>query len=268
METYADYWDRGIYGHDPSDPIPHMVGTGPYIYEGHNEAAGGGSMRKNENYWNATELEDAGWFDADYIDIISFPPDDLGIESRNTALVTHSIDATYDNFFSPVNYEDVTSISNIEYIQRRKSEYITSITLNCIGDTWWSIDWVASTNNVTGYPGGNYATGVPKALRKAISYAFDYDAFITGAYNGRAVRPTVVGVDSIYHNDSIGIATYDLTIARNTILTDPIYGPIAASRLLTVNSSDIAWQNVANTNPIFLFDLYWDQKNLFLKCHL
>lgn len=265
METYADYWDRGIYGHDPSDPIPHMVGTGPYIYEGHNEAAGGGSMRKNENYWNATELEDAGWFDADYIDIISFPPDDLGIESRNTALVTHSIDATYDNFFSPVNYEDVTSISNIEYIQRRKSEYITSITLNCIGDTWWSIDWVASTNNVTGYPGGNYATGVPKALRKAISYAFDYDAFITGAYNGRAVRPTVVGVDSIYHNDSIGIATYDLTIARNTILTDPIYGPIAASRLLTVNSSDIAWQNVANTNPIFLFDLYWDQKNLFLK---
>ncbi|NVM44139.1 MAG: hypothetical protein HWN79_04410, partial [Candidatus Lokiarchaeota archaeon] len=44
METYADYWDRGIYGHDPSDPIPHMVGTGPYIYEGHNEAAGGGSM--------------------------------------------------------------------------------------------------------------------------------------------------------------------------------------------------------------------------------
>jgi hypothetical protein len=265
METYADYWDRGIYGHDASDPIPHMVGTGPYIYEGHSDAAGGGSMRKNLDYWNRTGLEAAGWFDADYIDIISFPPDELGIESRNTALVTHSIDATYDNFFSPVNYDDVIGISNIEYIQRRPSEYITAITLNCIGDTWWSIPWVADINNVTQYPAGNYASGVPKAMRKAISYAFDYDAFINGAYNGRAVRPTVIGVESIFHNDSIGIATHDLTIARTTLLSDPVFGPMCTARGLTINSTDTAWQNVAASDPLFSFDLYWDQKNIFLK---
>jgi len=265
METYADYWDRGIYGHDPEDPIPHMVGTGPYIYEGHSDAVGGGSMRKNLDYWNRTNLEARGWFDADYIDILSFPPDELGIESRNTALVTHSIDATYDNFFSPCNYEDVIAISNIEYIERHPSEYITAITLNCIGNTWWSIPWVAAINNVTSYPGGNYATGVPKAMRKAISYAFDYDAYINGAFNGRAVRPTVIGVESIYHNDSIGIATHDLTIARTTLLNDPQFGTICNDRGLTINSTDAAWQNVATTNPIFLFDLYWDQKNIFLK---
>ena len=44
MNSYSDYFDRGIYGYEngvlhSKNPtiINHIVGTGPYVYQGHND---------------------------------------------------------------------------------------------------------------------------------------------------------------------------------------------------------------------------------------
>jgi len=87
MYSYNDYFDRGIYGYengvlDSRNPtiVDHMIGTGPYIYVEHDETGTppGGHLIKNENYWKKTALEANGWFDADYVFIINFPPGELG----------------------------------------------------------------------------------------------------------------------------------------------------------------------------------------------
>jgi len=275
METYADFWDRGIYGFDNADPLypDHMIGTGSYMYVEHDEAAepGGGSLQKNPNYWNGTALEDAGWYDADFIDIITWPAGTLGIESRNTALMTNAIDYALDNFFTPVDYDDVMSNDRIRYMEAKPSDYITAITLNCIDDTWWPwpgiINW--STYYLTAYPSGNTPAGVPRALRKAMSYAFDYDKYINVGLNGRAVRASALGVTNIYYDDTVPIAYHNLTIARETLLNDPVFGPICAAQGLTASSTDSDWQDVANgvggAIPIWSLEFYWDDNFETLK---
>ena len=276
METYADFWDTGIYGFDNDDPLypDHMIGTGPYMYVDHDETAepGGGSMQKNPNYWNRTALEAAGWYDADFIDIITWPAGTLGIESRNTALMTNAIDFALDNFFTPVDYDDVMSNNQIRYMEEKPSDYITAITLNCIDETWWDQSWGVinwSTTYLSGYPSGNTPDGVPRALRKAMSYAFNYDQYINVGLNGRAVRASALGVTNIYYDDTVPIATHDLTIARETLLNDPIFGPITAAQGLTASSTDSDWQDVANSvggkTPIWSLEFYWDDNFETLK---
>ena len=276
MATYGDFWDKGIYGFDNDDPLypDHMIGTGPYMYVDYDESGspGGGTLAKNPNYWNRTALEDDGWFGADFIDIITWPASQLGTESRNTALMTNALDFALDNFFTPVDYQDILSESRINYIERPASDYVSAITLNCINETFWV--WPGYVENVetwypTSYPSGNTPSGVPRALRKAMSYAFDYDTYINVGLDGRAVRATSMGVTNIYHNPTIPIATRDLTIARNALLNDTYFGPITAAQGLDENSTDTDWHNVANSiggkTPIWILDFYWDDQFQVMK---
>jgi len=278
METYADFWDTGIYGFDNDDPLypDHMIGTGPYMYVDHDETAepGGGSLQKNPNYWNRTALEADGWYDADFIDIITWPAGTLGTESRNTALMTNAIDYALDNFFTPVDYDDVMANNKIRYMEDKPADYVTSITLNCIDDTWWAwdppyniIDW--NTTYLSAYPSGNKPEGVPRALRKAMSYAFDYDKYIDVGLNGRAVRGSALGVTSVMYDETVPIATHDLDIARAALLDDPVFGPLCTAQGLDADSSDSDWQDVANgvggATPIWSLEFYWDDNFETLK---
>lgn len=276
MEAYGDFWDNGIYGYDNDDPLypDHMIGTGPYMYVDYDEGGspGGGTLAKNPNYWNRTALEADGWFDADYIDIITWPASQLGTESRNTALMTNALDFALDNFFTPVDYQDVLSESRLNYIERPPSDYVSAITLNCINETWWSWNGYYQLGEViypTSYPSGNTPNGLPRALRKAMSYAFDYDTYINVGLNGRAVRTTSMGVTNIYANPTIPIATRDLTIARNALLNDTYFKPICAAQGLDENSTDTDWHNVANSiggkTPIWILDFYWDDQFQVMK---
>ena len=142
MAAYSDFWDRGIYGYDNDDPLypDHLIGTGPYMFVDYDESGspGGGTLAKNPNYWNKTALEDADWFQADYIDLITWPASELGTESRNTALMTNAIDYASDNFFTPVDYQDVLNEPRLEYFELRTDDYISAITLNCVNETWWT----------------------------------------------------------------------------------------------------------------------------------
>ncbi|MHA2269722.1 MAG: hypothetical protein ACXAB8_18160, partial [Promethearchaeota archaeon] len=121
--------------------------------------------------------------------------------------------------------------------------------------------------------GGGRVMGIPRALRKALNYAFDHDTLINVDLNGRAVRGGgVVGVANVFYNASVPIPGYNLTYAREVLLaqngTDdhsltqpwwPInYTALLAARGLDENSTDAQWQNIADTNPIDTLNFYWD----------
>jgi len=278
MATYGDYWDKPIRGYDISDPLPHLVGTGPYIYGGFDDSGspGGGTLVKNYEYWNRTALEADGWFDADYINILTWPQGTFGIESRNTALMTHALDYALDYHWTPVDYEDVMNEPRIDYIERPVMDQLGTISLNAINETWWAWPGYREIANAT-YPtpynnNDNVPNGVPRAMRKAMSYAFDYDTYLNVGMDHRYVRSSSIGVNNIYYNASIPIAYYNVTIARNALLNDAYFGPLCTANLLDESSTDLEWQNVANSvggkTPLWVLDFYWDDqyqifKNLF-----
>ncbi|MBA7545105.1 hypothetical protein ES705_37468 [subsurface metagenome] len=90
--------------------------------------------------------------------------------------------------------------------------------------------------------------------------------------DGRAVRGGgVVNVASIYYNESVPLPGYDLEEARNILLTtendtytetytQDIYNfsKLCADRDLTASSTDGQWENIADHDPIFTLDFYWD----------
>ncbi|MFX1455319.1 MAG: ABC transporter substrate-binding protein [Promethearchaeota archaeon] len=292
MKTYKDYYETGINGYENGND---MIGTGPYIFQDHDEITDYGYMIKNENYWNKSALEANGWFNADQVDFLQFPPGDLGRDAQNIALLTHSIDYVFDAIPMNIDYDTVISDPNINYIEYGVSDYITQITLNSINETWWSgkpspqfdfVDIHAWYSNTIGADPA--ANGIPRPLRKALNYAFDYDALIHTSLDDRVVRAGgMLGVDNFYYNSTVPVPFYNLTYAREVLLstesdsyslTDPAWPELAdnhnfskqlANRGLTDptdNSSNNAlWQSVANSNPIVTINFYWDDVHQDLK---
>ncbi|HEC39143.1 hypothetical protein LCGC14_1550670 [marine sediment metagenome] len=300
MISYAaykeDYTIHGIYGYEngvksTNNPtiVDHMIGTGPYIYIEHDETGtpAGGYMVKNENYWNKTALEVEGWFDVDRVEIIKFPAGQLGADAQNIALLTHAIDYTFDSMFQRLDYDAIIANPNINYIESGVSDYITQITLNSINETWWA--WPTKDAWRKGaYPlaGSFSADGVPRALRKAMSYAFNYDLYINVVMNGRSVRSGMLGIGNAYYNSSTPLADYNVSKAREILLTTETdtsgevynawnlaegYNPpndlynfskMTADRGLTASSPDADWVWVAENNPIYTFNFYYDSAHI------
>ncbi|MFX1456044.1 MAG: ABC transporter substrate-binding protein [Promethearchaeota archaeon] len=288
---HNDYTETAIYGYESGND---MIGTGPYIFEEHDEIADRGYMTKNMNYWNRTALEADGWFDVERFEIVQFPQGQIGIDARNVALQTHQIDYAYDNVWLPIDYDYVIASPNINYREDYPLEYVTQLTLNSINETWWSggemytgmpwefnFSWVDINGwypHEQGDPGG-----IPRALRKALNYAFDYDTMINVNLDGRAVRASFTGVGSVFYNASVPQATYDLEYARQVLynqngsdpysLTQP-WWPINFTALMDARgltnftdatANNLFWQNVADTNPIFKMEVFWDDTHQDLK---
>ena len=303
-----NYTTRGIYGYengvdDPRNagPVTHMLGTGPYYYVEHDETGtpAGGYMLKFEDYWNKTALEADGWFDVDRFEIINFPTGSLGEDAKNTAMLTHAIDFAYDSMYMPLDYDAIQAEDRIRYESTGPTTYKTNIVLNSINETWWAWPWADGWRQGF-YPlaGDKPAGGVPRALRKSMGYAFNYDLMIHTVLDDRAVRGGgVIGAQNIYFNETLDdpeyLAHYNLTKAREILLTTETdisgevytgiglangYNPPAdlynfskmcADRSLTAMSTDQDWQYVADNNPIFTVNFYWDSahedvKNVFL----
>ena len=88
-------------------------------------------------------------------------------------------------------------------------------------------------------------------IRKAISYAFNYSYVINEIMNGSVSRVRgLIPQGMKFYNASIPGAEMNVTYARQILLNDPYYGPISNSRGLTAISTDLAWKNIAETNPI------------------
>jgi len=298
-QAYKDFWDRGFYGFKEDDPkypdqigIPHMIGTGPYKFDSYDETgraggAGGGTYVKNENYWNASDLEYEGWFDADVVEAINFPAGPGGAEAKSTAFLTHAID--YSSHYSnmPIDWDAVKADSNILTWDDLDSQYITQICMNGIGETWWA--WENTTVD-TYYGREAFGKGVPRVLREAINYAFDYDLLIETGLNNEVVRSGgPLCTTMVYYNQTVAdmyLPDFDLEYARTLLLTTeddnftvgtPVnYSKECADRGLTMadvadNSVNNAkWQDVASDDPLpvgehSLFNFMWDDWHLELK---
>ena len=304
--TYRhNYSTRGIYGfengiHDPRNigPVTHMIGTGPYIYVEHKEPGTppGGYMLKNEKYWNKSALEAEGWFSIDRLEVVNFPSGPLGEDAMNTAMLTHALDYVIDGSrHISLDYDAIYRNHNIAYIELGFSRYITQITLNCINETWWAWPWADGwRQGFYSQTGDKPAEGIPRVLRKAIGYAFDYDLMLHTYLEDRAIRGGgILGAANMYYNASIPLANHNITYAREILLTTESdnsgevyttmnlaqsYNPnpdlynfskMCADRGLTASSAVQDWLFVADNNPIFTVNFYWDSehedvKNVFL----
>ncbi|MFW9867172.1 MAG: ABC transporter substrate-binding protein [Candidatus Thorarchaeota archaeon] len=274
MHTYKNYYNKGIYGWTGINP-PHLVGTGPYIFANYSSygITSEGILMKNLNYWNHSALEFEEKFGVEYIDILSFPSTQLGIIARNTAMVTADIDYGIDSTKQPFDYEEVIMNPNINYFDLGYSDSPITISLNCINETWMS--WGAPYNYSSDIENiyGNKPDGLPRALRRAISYAVDYDLFISAILDGRAVRAGgVLGIDSSYYNSSIPLAIYNKTKARNILLnaesdiyTQTNFSYLCSERGLNESSTNADWRYVADNNPLWVLDFYWNENFVDFK---
>jgi ABC-type transport system substrate-binding protein len=269
MESYEDFFDTPIlgYGNNPTFPQPstsqmeagnypasgfpgHMIGTGPFRFITHDEAASpaGGYMKKFEPYWNNTALSAYNLSVVDYYDVVYFPYDAAGNAVRNTAIVTGELDITFHTATGPLNYDDVANSTVVDWVDTTYDPNMNIIVFNCIDD--WSIP------NATLYDYGvdkSVRKGVPRAFRKALSYAFDYDTFITVAKQDRAVRLIgPVGRSSTYFNASLPHATFDLNISRQALID----GGIAPA--YTAGWTNAQWINRSSADPFYVWDYAWD----------
>ena len=278
MEAYKNYFDVPIYGYGqiPAFPQPdvsegypstgfpgHMIGTGPYRFIEHDDVVlQGGTLRRYEDYWNATELQAAGWHLVDEVGISTFPESQAGIDTRNLAMTTGAISYAYDTTWEPLVYADMIASPSINYNDMGPEAYGPSITMNCINETYWkTYDDLNLDPSLFGLWFPIEVDGINRTLRKAVSYVFDYDKYINQTRAGRAVRSGgLLGVRNEYYNASIPLAYRDLTIARETLLNDLYnYGPKCAARGLTILNSTDDWRTVAEGgNPIDVFELTWE----------
>ena len=290
-KAYAqDYTGSGIYGYqngvkDPKNPtvVDHLIGTSAYIYVESDED--GGYMIKNNNYWNKTALEAKGWFDADRIDFVNFPTSPAGEVAMNNALLSHAADYVFDSESMRMDYDAIIGNHRINYIETGVEDYLNQITLNSINETWWAWPDVGLTTIADYYPNEQgKVNGQPQALRKALSFAFDYDHVIDVALEGRVVRQGgIVGQNNLYYNSSVPQAYFNVSYAREILLTTETdtsgkvftamgltygYSPNpdlynfskrCADRGLNAGSSDAEWKAVAEgSDPIWTIDFYWD----------
>lgn len=297
-QAYSEhYTSQGIYGYengvkDPRNPtiVDHMIGTGAWVYEYSDHD--GGWLSKNMDYWNRSALEAEGLFDVERLEFINFPTGEAGAIAQNNALITHIIDAAGDSSNMPLDTQTVRNDIRINYFDGAASEYLTQITLNCINETYWAWpnvkEYVIDTSytNEKGYP----VNGIPQVLRRSICYAFNYDSMIN-ALEGKAVKGGgTVGTANLYYNESVGGSEFNITYARELLLTTENdtsgkvytdyglangYWPSielynfskrTATRGLTASSDDNDWIAVAESgNPVWTVDFYWDQWHRDLK---
>ncbi|NHJ19338.1 MAG: hypothetical protein EAX91_00235 [Candidatus Lokiarchaeota archaeon] len=285
MDTYKDYFDVPImgYGDVPGfpqdDPLTfpgHLIGTGPYMFDGFSIDTG--TMTRFDNWWNASAQQAKGWHKVPSVSVVTFSHSTAGYAARTTAIVTGDIDFAYDHSWEPLGYSDVAAAPNLEYIDMGQENYGEVMVLNCVNETylryWYDVSFnlsqpvgspytypILSSSNIKEADGTLKPTnGVDRAFRKALSYAFDYDAYIA-LYGGRVVRSggLLAGTHE-YYNPAVNLPTRDLTIARQTLLDDPFWGPICAARGLTSTTDD--WNAVAVSNPIYTFEDHYDGAHL------
>jgi ABC-type transport system substrate-binding protein len=298
MKAYKNYFDIPIYGLGqfavdfPQPEIPkdrvypdfnypsgpgvfpgHMIGTGPYIFiEQAQTLLQGGSMIRNPNWWNSTAAQAEGWHKVQNIGISYFESDAGGISARTDLMKTGQIHLAYDSLWDGnLIYEEIEAAPDVNYFELGYEATRTCITLNQINETYWR-DWAdnpsltppeikARTNLYDIDPDGTiHVDGIDRALRKALSYAYNYTLYIEGVLDNRAIRHGgFLGVDNEFYNPNIGIAYQNLTIARQTLIDDPYWGPKVAARELYITNSTEDWIWVANNDPIFEMKVMYEE---------
>ncbi|GAG61099.1 unnamed protein product, partial [marine sediment metagenome] len=258
METYAtNYTVERIPKWDSTD-VAHFVGTGPYKFVEHDTVVlGGGSVIRNDDWWNATAMQALGYHGITEGQLVHYVKGSEGEIARNLALLSGDLDIANDLPSSPLDFDQVDSSPNHDYTPFGLWDRVgPAIWLNCINESaYWTNPAVIHTpipglGNKTAAQFWGNPNGVPRAIRQALSYAFDYVTFIDTEKEGRAVRAGgALGVNSPYNNPSVNLPAQDLAIARAKMLA--AYPNETAARSLDGSSTNAEWINVGETNPIW-----------------
>ncbi|MFX1457260.1 MAG: ABC transporter substrate-binding protein [Promethearchaeota archaeon] len=292
MHSYAAYNETIIkgYGNIPEFPqgnpsvFPgHLIGTGPYVFQGHVVDVGG-TLKRFDDWWNATAQQADGWHTVENVAISVFAHSQDGYQARSTAMVAGDIDFAYDRSWEPLNYEDMITAPDVRYVPIIPESYGENIILNCINETFMKTFFADTSYNMSGlygvspyWPGPQFMTsgvlnpdwtlnahGINRAFRKAISYAFDYDTYVHTAMNDRVIRSGgILSPANPNYNGAINLPTRDLTIARKALVDDPFWGAVCAAKQLNYTNSTDDWHAVADgPSPIYAMEYNYDQAHL------
>ena len=266
MQTYAtNYTLEEIPGWSSTD-VEHWVGTGPYTFVAHSDIAlKGGSVIKNDDWWNATAMQTRGLFEVDEYRFFYFPHGAEGEEARRLALMSGEIDIAADVPSQPLDYDQIEDSANHEYSETGVFEGVSpAIWLNAVNDSaYWTSPGILNFDIPGPAPTvremfGN-PNGIPKAVRQALSYSFDYDTYINTELGGRAVRAGgTLGVENEYYKPSILLPDTDLTVARAKILAE--YPINCSDRGLDISSSNDDWIDAGENNPIWTGEFHYDDR--------
>jgi ABC-type transport system substrate-binding protein len=263
-QAYNPWTNEPIYGIGENPKFPqnnpaifpgHLIGTGPYKFDYYEEAVTSlGHLIKNDNYWNKTALESAGLFSITDVFIRHY----ADFESRTTALLTGEIDYSDDLAQVPITDHDaVLADPLLKYDPAYLDPSVIDITFKCEeglntptppGPPYYGMTPKQLFQSIYGFP---LPDGVNRTVRKALSYSFDYQTYFDVVQNGWGnITQSCLGLESIYYNENIQQAYYNVTKAREILLSDPYYAGLAATRGLTISNTTQEWNIVASSNPI------------------
>jgi len=264
MQAYGGgIWeDEGIGGWGPSFPhertqardpdLVHCIGTGPYIFQSNDPIDLIQHSIKNENYWNKTALEANNEFVVDDFYTRYYAT----TQARTAALLAGDVDGSTHMYQARI--EDLPGVilnPNIDYYP---GVHDASIDVNQFTTTEMQGLPAPQNSSLTNREfieaklGIEMAAGLNRTERQALSWAFDYDTYISVAYSsGSGLKcRTPMGAESMYRDDSVPTPIFNTTRAREILLSDPGLAANAAARGLTISSTDAEWQAVATSNPI------------------
>ena len=252
-------------------PFPgHMIGTGPYKFDSVDFVIESKAHSiKNLEYWNRTALEADGLFSVTDLYGRFF----ADATSRGNALLATDIDLVNSMLQDPAPIADVKASPYLTYIPTVPDASVNVISLlsaEAINTPLASLggqtikQWFPTSTFCTvtlGLPSGTqYPDGLNKTVRQALSYAYDYNGFVSATYpatgGGGIYCWSPFGMSSPY-TDEGGVShpgpDPDLTAARTILLSDPYYNGLAAARGLSLANTTAQWVAVARSNPMHTY---------------
>ncbi len=194
-----------------------LVGTGPFIYDSY-EAEVEVLMHANPTYWGGAPALDQL--------IFSVITDS---DARNAALLS-----------SDINMIDSPQPSMIDTFKSDPSITVFE------GGSSTTIQYLGFNNHL-----------VPQYMRKAMSYALDYDYIIDELMQGIATRmrsPIPKGI--LYSNtEDFDVPVLDLTIARQAIIDSGEFTGLPAV------TNDAAWEALATDSPLATYNYTYNIGN-------
>ncbi len=274
QEAYGSWHNKSIEGYESvpnapdGTPFPgHMIGTGPYKFESVDFVVEAKAhSTKNMNYWNRTALEALGVFSVTDL-YVRFFADQTAL---GNALLATDIDLMHSMLQAPAPIADVEASPYLDYIPiipDASPNVISILSAEAINTPLASLggqtirEWFPTSDFCTdtlGLPSGTpYPDGVNKTVRKALSWAYDYNGFISANYpatgGGGIYCWSPFGMNSPFTDES-GVThpgpDPDLTTARTILLSDPYYAGQCAARGLTLANSTAEWNAIAAIDPI------------------
>jgi len=264
MESYSDWEDTPIYGLGEHPDFPqdnpsifpgHMIGTGPYKFDYIDEAVTStGHLLKNDNYWNSTALEARGLHTITDVYIRHY----ADIESRTTAALTGEIDYIADLMqIAITDHDAITTDPLLDYYAVGLDSAIIDITFKCeeglntptpMEAPYWGMTPKEIFQFLYSVP---MPDGVNRTVRRALSYSFDYETYFNVVQGGWGnLSQSCLGIESVYYNPSIAEPYYNVTKAREILLSDPYYAGLCSARELSLSNSTQEWNAIATSTPI------------------